>query len=285
MKTSLSKFASVGLIILATLFIFACDEDDDTAPMPTASFSYEVDAENVSLVKFINDSENGESYAWDFGDGSSSTEESPSHVFPAAGGTFDVSLKVTNSAGSVTESMEVTVAEAPPVNLIMNSGFDDESNWTILNQIATTTGGVTIADGVAKWYGTDGDWTNGYTHYSIHQKVSLEAGTYALDLMATTSDVNDFWFEVWVGKGEPVEGTEYNADNFTGAVSILAMSTWECPDTDINFSGSMAENGCFGRDGTFTVDEAADYYVVIRSGGLEWGTDGATADDVTLFRQ
>lgn len=50
-------------------------------------------------------------YAWDFGDGGSSTEASPSHTYSAAG-TFDVQLTVTNEAGdSRMSKVSVRVAD------------------------------------------------------------------------------------------------------------------------------------------------------------------------------
>ncbi|MDX1740549.1 MAG: PKD domain-containing protein, partial [Rhodothermales bacterium] len=47
-------------------------------------------------------------YAWDFGDGSKSSEASPSHTF-ATPGTYTVTLRVSNSAGSDTRTVTVTV--------------------------------------------------------------------------------------------------------------------------------------------------------------------------------
>ncbi|MBP7034636.1 MAG: PKD domain-containing protein, partial [Methanospirillum sp.] len=45
------------------------------------------------------------SYAWDFGDGGTSTEANPSHVY-SAGGTYTVKLTVKNSGGSHTMTRE-----------------------------------------------------------------------------------------------------------------------------------------------------------------------------------
>jgi PKD repeat protein len=47
-------------------------------------------------------------YAWDFGDGSKSTEASPTHTF-ATPGTYTVTLRASNSAGSDTRTVTVTV--------------------------------------------------------------------------------------------------------------------------------------------------------------------------------
>jgi PKD repeat protein len=56
------------------------------------------------------------SYAWNFGDGTQSTSQNPSHTFSAAG-TYSVSLTVTDNDGATntdTHSLAVTKANAPP---------------------------------------------------------------------------------------------------------------------------------------------------------------------------
>ncbi|PKP52388.1 MAG: hypothetical protein CVT92_09110 [Bacteroidetes bacterium HGW-Bacteroidetes-1] len=57
-----------------------------------ASFLYEVE---VGAVDFINQSINAESWFWDFGDGNTSSEENPSHIYSESG-TYKVCLKASN---------------------------------------------------------------------------------------------------------------------------------------------------------------------------------------------
>ncbi|MBK9052153.1 MAG: PKD domain-containing protein [Chloroflexi bacterium] len=47
-------------------------------------------------------------YDWDFGDGSSSTDENPTHQYAAAG-TYTVTLTVTNPAGNDTYTGTVEI--------------------------------------------------------------------------------------------------------------------------------------------------------------------------------
>ena len=63
-------------------------------------------------VKFTDRSEgDGLRYFWDFGDGETSTQQNPTHVYSIAG-TFDVSLLVINNNGENTtvDSVRVTAA-------------------------------------------------------------------------------------------------------------------------------------------------------------------------------
>ncbi len=72
---------------------------------PATSFSYSVTGADVS---FTNSSSGGGTYLWDFGDGSSSSLENPSHTYTASG-TYWVVLTQINSCGTDVDSMEVSV--------------------------------------------------------------------------------------------------------------------------------------------------------------------------------
>ena len=66
--------------------------------LPTANFAFNIT--NLT-VEFINQSQNGTSYSWSFGDGNTSNEVSPTHTY-ANPGTYTVSLTVLNNCGATT---------------------------------------------------------------------------------------------------------------------------------------------------------------------------------------
>ena len=74
-----------------------------TELQPIASFSFNV---SNNAVLFQNSSSFGDTYLWQFGDGSTSTEESPVHIYSQLG-VYQVTLTVTNDCGS--RSVTVTV--------------------------------------------------------------------------------------------------------------------------------------------------------------------------------
>ena len=79
---------------------------------PTADFTYQIGG--LTAV-FANISSNGNSYSWDFGDGSApSAEASPSHTYGQVG-SYVVTLSVTNECGTVTSMQTVEIQGAPPV--------------------------------------------------------------------------------------------------------------------------------------------------------------------------
>jgi len=81
---------------------------------PVASFTYSCVDLTCDFTDTSTDDVGVVSWSWDFGDGTTSPQQSPSHVF-AAGGTYPVTLTVTDGGGLTdATSADVTVTEPPP---------------------------------------------------------------------------------------------------------------------------------------------------------------------------
>lgn len=106
------RFAGFGLVN-AQAAVFGA-----TAVAPSAAFSGAPLSGQAPLTTTFTDASTGAptSWTWDFGDGGSSTAQSPSHTYTAAG-THDVSLTVTSAAGvhTVTQSGYVSVSAVAAV--------------------------------------------------------------------------------------------------------------------------------------------------------------------------
>lgn len=90
--------------------------DPCASVLPTAEFGASPLSGNGPLnVNFSDLSTCATSWAWDFGDGSGSTQQSPSHVYTAPG-TYTVALTVEGPGGSnsITKTSLITVTEPPP---------------------------------------------------------------------------------------------------------------------------------------------------------------------------
>ncbi len=91
------------------------DNDDgggtDPNSPPSADFTFSASGLTVQFTDESTDSDGSiASYSWTFGDGNSSTSVNPSHTY-SSGGTYSVSLTVTDDAGdsdTVTKSVNVT---------------------------------------------------------------------------------------------------------------------------------------------------------------------------------
>jgi PKD repeat protein len=146
---------------------------------PTADFSSTVTGTDVNFdasASSASGSRTISSYAWDFGDGTTGTGVSPTHSY-TAGGTYNVTLTVTDSASSQgVTTKPVTVHAAPVANFThtetgLSSSFDASSS--------TASGGATING--YQWDFGDG---NTSTQASpTHQY--LTGGTYNVSLIVT----------------------------------------------------------------------------------------------------
>lgn len=96
------------VVIIAIIFVIAC-ENEDPAPSLKASFTISSNpAYAGDTVYFENTSTGAVELKWFFGDGTASSEESPTHVY-AEGGEYTITLEITNNDRSDNTSKNITV--------------------------------------------------------------------------------------------------------------------------------------------------------------------------------
>jgi PKD repeat protein len=109
---------------------------------------------------------------WNFGDGGSSTLASPTHTY-ANGGSFTVSLTVTNASGSNTKTVAgmITVAGAPPppAGLTLTAGTPGTAPG--LNTF-TATGASTNSDMILLWSAAAGSGNVGFHGCNLNSGLS-----------------------------------------------------------------------------------------------------------------
>jgi PKD repeat protein len=117
--------ASLLLLIMA-----ACTERDNT--LPTASFSFTSTRSLPAFVQFTNQSNHsvGSTYVWDFGDGSSSTQQHPLHTYPNQG-VYQVSLTHTPPSGPVEAVTKViSIATTGPTGVSNRPGNTQAADFS-----------------------------------------------------------------------------------------------------------------------------------------------------------
>lgn len=93
-----------------SMVLTAASDSEPTPGEPVAGFDYSVDGMTVSFTNTSSADHDIVSYAWDFGDGASSTEANPVHTY-AAEGSYSVSLTVVDAEGQQnTMSQMVTIS-------------------------------------------------------------------------------------------------------------------------------------------------------------------------------
>ncbi|MTI40106.1 PKD domain-containing protein [Fulvivirga lutimaris] len=95
---------------------------------PSASFSVEQSESNFLEYSFKNSSLNAATYAWDFGDGNTSTEKSPTHTYAEAG-VYAVTLE-TKSEGGLTADFSTNIDIQAPVTAAFTYEIDPDDYKT-----------------------------------------------------------------------------------------------------------------------------------------------------------
>lgn len=163
-------------------------------------------------------------------------------------------------------------------NLITNGSFDDATGWTVVNQYGTdsTNGLVSFTDGavtIGKIDPTDGGWI----HMGFYISVILTPGWYQFDLDMDFENINEIWGEVYIGTAEPVQNQEYFGDQQV----LKAYNAWDCTQT---YAGQAVASGCDeSNPGLFQITNDGTYYLLFRSGGSNFGTDGVSLDNFSLL--
>lgn len=131
------------MLLLVAIFIASCDaalpEEGSIADAtpPSADFVGEPNESNYKEISFVNLSASATDYAWDFGDGKTSTEKNPTHEYDTTG-TYTVKLTATDKLAKsdvTTKTLEIVKPIVSFTPEILNPDFDVEGadayrdNW------------------------------------------------------------------------------------------------------------------------------------------------------------
>jgi len=158
-----TKWFKLLIPALLLFFVVGCGDDDPvtgggggggggTDPDPIASFQFEIDANDFLTVSFTNFSQNATSSSWDFGDGNSSVEESPTYTYAEAG-TYTVTLTASNAAGASATRSETFTLNDPDQQLALLAGSESKT-WYLLREGIALGVGPSINDN--QWWSFGG---------------------------------------------------------------------------------------------------------------------------------
>lgn len=132
------------LVSLALLVVVPGCKKDKGEDDPIASFQFEADATDFLQVTFTNYSQNASTYAWDFGDGNTSTEENPVHTYSQAG-TYTVKLTASNTSGTQSTKAELVAVVDPDAQLTLLAGSSSKT-WYLQREGVALGVGPAIGD-------------------------------------------------------------------------------------------------------------------------------------------
>jgi len=150
--------------------------EDYITVYPTAKF------EMYGAAQFVDKSlGNPDSWTWEFGDGVSSSEKNPTHLYPALGNylvNLTVSRTVVSTVLKNTTSKMISLTELPPVADFTGSPLIGQRPLTVQFTDLST-------NNPASWYWDFGDGKNSTMKNPSH--IYIDPGTYAVSLTASNS--------------------------------------------------------------------------------------------------
>jgi len=179
------KLSTIICILLLTTLLSGCTGNK----APNAIIQIEQDSGCVpSIVYFTGSGTDTDgsikSYLWNFGDGSTSNEQNPSHTFTNVG-SYVVTLTVTDNGGvtgSVTKTISISKCNIPPTAWLSASPTVGPAALTV-----QFTGSGTDTDGyITSYYWNFGEGSNSNEQNPIH--IFNNKGTYTVTLTVTDDD-------------------------------------------------------------------------------------------------
>ena len=197
-------------------------------------YSPDIGGATVPFDSFASDADGTiVSYAWDFGDGNTSTDAYPVHTY-ASSGTYLVTLIVTDNDGNQTQaSRNYTVLDAPTFDIVVTPDPASEGAGATLEAVQTS--GAPVVSFV--WTATDGSTLTGNP---VSHPAFADSGLQTVTLSAT--DINSIEsvipIDISVDNVDPVIdagddiqtvwGEEWTKDVIVSDASSIDEETLEC---------------------------------------------------------
>lgn len=229
-------------IVTNNIKYMALDAESFNPTLPTADF---VGVDGGGSIDFTNFSTNAWlCYAWDFGDGTTSTEINPSHAYATAG-TYTVCLTASNPYGSDTYCDDVTLALAP------------DAAFTYTGDPVVSFTDLTLNDPTS-WSWDFGDGSNSTLQNPVHTFTA--DATYTVCLTATNAlGFNVYCLPVVIDSTAlliPAADFSYSFTGLTGTFTDLSTNTptsWAWDFGDGGTSTVQNPSHAFAVDGDYNV--------------------------------
>ncbi len=215
------------------VFVF---EDTITVSNVTSSFTYELIDFDCGQVFQFNDTSVAEfteiiSWEWDFGDGVTSTEQNPTHMYPQ-GGNYEPTLTVTTASGCVHTKVcpNPLHVEAPFV------AFDVDENICLGDVSSFTNNSIASEFITWEWDFGDGntstEWSPNHTYNS--------GGTYKACFTATNADACSGMSCINISVEEI--SIDFTADEFTATCNPHVVQFSNLSENAVSWTWDFGDN-------------------------------------------
>jgi PKD repeat protein len=248
---------------------------DQQIPAPVADFSPKSTSGNAPYTVQFDNNSSGQinSYEWDFGDGTSSSDANPVHVYQTPG-TYTVTLTVFGGGGQDTESGTITVAQAPQAPDANFTADKTEGTFPLTVQFSSSSTGTITG---YSWNFGDGTTSNEQNPRHTFQN----PGTYSVRLTVfgagNTSDFKDMVISVTEPLAPP--NAEFTVNPASGSAPLTVTFTNQSSGDDITFAWNFGDGtSSLTGDAIFThvYQNNGTYTVTLTVTNSEGDSDTAT---------
>lgn len=218
----------------------------EVLPSPAGSFSYTSD---LLTAQFSSSVTNTDNYLWEFGDGETSTDPNPSHTYNM-GGTYSVSLSISNDCGTIVITQEIGVNRPiPQVSFTTEDLQQGCAPLTVnfINQSADANSYMWVFPGGEPGNSTLENPTTTYSTpgiYDVQLNATNESGTNTL--------VAQFYIEVYAQpSGEFFYTNDLLEVQFMSDAENTSSYLWDFGDGNTNTTANPVHT--YETGGTYTV--------------------------------
>ncbi|MDK2910086.1 MAG: hypothetical protein PWR20_1653 [Bacteroidales bacterium] len=146
--------------------------------LPQPAFTFESTCSDSTVSFFDQTAGSITSWLWDFGDGNSSTQQNPQHLYTSSG-TYPVTLQVINSNGCQNETSQLLILfDKPTADFTANNAcLGSPTQFTDLS--------TTLSGSIVTWNWNFGD--GGQSNLQNPQHIYANPGTYLVTLVVSNS--------------------------------------------------------------------------------------------------
>lgn len=123
---SVTMFSRLSILLLGIFFFISC-EKEDPLEAPTADIFRSIVGKQVAFTALTL---HADQWTWDFGDGQTSTEQNPVHIYEE-GGVYTITLTASNDVGSADATTQVSLDLSPFEMLTGGSAAANGKTWRI----------------------------------------------------------------------------------------------------------------------------------------------------------
>lgn len=161
---------TLPILLILLLAMIGCKSDkynfDELSPTVRSYFTLNGTALNINeAITFSNKSEHAEVYNWDFGDGTSSTEQRPSKIYTQPG-VYTIKLKAIGPGGTGNYAVDVTIIDPNAIIDTDKELFFIEYGSKLLRKLSLVPGSA--AETVVS---LDGKQGHGMAYDAVNEKI------------------------------------------------------------------------------------------------------------------